>query len=361
MRILQIHTALNTGGIETFAASLANELSLQGHEVHVCSIFEPTKDAVCWNRLSKKVIRHTLGKRRCGFSIKEPIVVYHLIRQLRPDVVHVHGFIAYYLLSILLLHRSVRLVYTIHSEASKEGNAWDKCLYRIKKWLFVSQRVKAVTISHDSDKSFEAYYGTCSRTLIYNGITLPAILSEKRDEMLFIHAGRICEAKNQVMLCKVFDRLIKEGFPIHLLIAGDKQDETVFAQMQPYFSSQIEYIGCRSDIPQLMAKAGAMCLPSLWEGMPITLLEALATGCIPICTPVGGIKDVLIDSENGLMTINVDEEEYYQKVLQYIQMTDTQRAQIREHARQTAEQFSMEQTAKQYLNVYEDISNHTNL
>lgn len=352
MRILLIHTALDTGGIETFVASLANELSSQGHEVHVCSIFEPQKDAVCWNRLNEKIIRHTLGKHKCGFSIKETLKVYRLIRQLHPDVVHVQGFIAYYALSVLLLHRKVRFIYTVHNDAAKEGNQWDERLYKIKKWLFVHQWAAAVTISKESDTSFVSYYGDCKRTLIYNGICLPSCKKTKKDEMLFINPGRITEQKNQVMLCRVFDRLVKEGQPVRLLIAGDKQDEAIFAQMQPYFGSQLEYIGCRSDIPQLMAKAGAMCLPSLWEGMPITLLEALAYGCIPICTPVGGIKDVLIDGENGLLTTQVDEEEYYQKVLQYIQLTDTQRAQMREQARQTAEQFSMEQTAKQYLRLY---------
>ena len=352
MRILLIHTALDTGGIETFVASLSNELATQGHEVHVCSIFEPKKDAVCWNRLNEEVIRHTLGKHKRGFSIKEPIAIYRLIRQLRPDVVHVHGFIANYALSILRLHQQVRFIYTVHNDAAQEGNQWDIRLHRIKKWLFAHQWANAVTISQESDASFQSYYGDCKRTLIYNGVCLPSFPQNVKEELLFLNPGRITEQKNQVMLCRVFDRLIKEGHPIHLLIAGEKQDEAIFAQMQPYFGSQIEYIGCRSDIPQLMAKAGAMCLPSLWEGMPITLLEALAYGCIPICTPVGGIKDVLIDGENGLLTTQVDEVEYYQKVLQYIQLTDTQRAQMREQARQTAEQFSMEQTAKQYLRLY---------
>lgn len=351
MRILLIHTALDTGGIETFVVSLANELSSQGHEVHVCSIFEPVKDAVCWNRLNEKIIRHTLGKHKCGFSIKEPLKVYRLIRQLHPDVVHIHGFIAYYVLSILL-HRSIRFIYTVHNDAAKEGNQWDIRLHRIKKWLFAHQWANAVTISQESDASFLSYYGDCKRTLIYNGVCLPSFPQNVKEELLFLNPGRITEQKNQVMLCRVFDRLIKKGHPVHLLIAGDKQDETIFAQMQPYFGSQIEYIGCRSDIPQLMAKAGAMCLPSLWEGMPITLLEALAVGCIPICTPVGGIKDVLIDGKNGLMTAHVDEEEYYHKVLQYIQLTPSQWEQMRKQARQTAEQYSMERTAKQYMKLY---------
>ena len=276
MRILLIHTALDTGGIETFVVSLANELSSQGHEVHVCSIFEPTKDAVCWNRLNEKIIRHTLGKHKCGFSIKEPLKVWRLIRRLRPDVVHIHGFIAYYALSISLLHQTIRFIYTVHNDAAKEGNQWDIRLHRIKKWLFAHQWANAVTISQESDASFQSYYGDCKRTLIYNGVCLPSFPQNVKEELLFLNPGRITEQKNQVMLCRVFDRLIKEGHPIHLLIAGEKQDEAIFAQMQPYFSSQIEYIGCRSDIPQLMAKAGAMCLPSLWEGMPITLSIAIS-------------------------------------------------------------------------------------
>lgn len=353
MRILHIHTAMNTGGIETFVASLANEQVQQGHDVHVCSIFEPQKEAVCWNRLSEKIVRHSLDKRTYGFSIKEPIAVYRLIRRLCPDVVHVHGFIAYYLLSILLLHRSVRFVYTVHNEAQKEGNSWDERLRKLKQWIFVHQWANAVTISKESDTSFEAYYGECKRTLIYNGISLPAFPSIKKEEFLFINPGRITEQKNQVMLCKVFDRLVKEGYPVHLMIAGDKQDEAIFAQMQPYLGSQIEYIGSRSDIVELMSKAGAMCLPSLWEGMPITLFEAFACGCIPICTPVGGIKDVLKDGVNGWMTKEISEEEYYQKVKQYIAMDPKAKEAMRVQGRQTAEQYSIANTANQYLKLYQ--------
>lgn len=48
-----------------------------------------------------------------------------------------------------------------------------------------------------------------------------------------------------------------------------------------------------------MAHCDAMCLPSIWEGLPVTLLEALSVGCIPICSNVGGIPDVIESGMNG--------------------------------------------------------------
>lgn len=110
---------------------------------------------------------------------------------------------------------------------------------------------------------------------------------------LFIHAGRMDTPKNQVVLCRIFKRLIDEGEDVVLLIAGSNHRKDIYNQLVPFFCDRIRYLGERSDIPQLMAQCDAMCLPSIWEGLPITLLEALSVGCIPICSPVGGIPNVV--------------------------------------------------------------------
>ena len=140
------------------------------------------------------------------------------------------------------------------------------------------------------------------KELILNGTPRPVLGKELNlindlrlttDTKVFFHAGRISKPKNQLILCKVFDRLIKEGNDVVLAIAGTAEEKTIFEERSRYFSKRLVYLGDRNDVPNLMAQSDAFCLPSIWEGLPVTLLEALSVGCIPICSPVGGIVNII--------------------------------------------------------------------
>jgi len=346
MKILHIHTALKSGGIETFVTSLANEQAALGHEVTVLSVFEPTGG--CWDKISPLVRKETLGKIRPGFSIRYPILISRFIRRGNFDIVHVHGFLANYIWAILNTPK-VRWFYTVHNDAYYEGNQWDRRFYRLKAKWFKSGRVHPVTISKQSEKSFEEYYGF-SAPIIYNGIELKFYPKSQHNKYALITPARISRAKNLVSLCQAVHQL--DAF--RLTLCGQIQDQVIWQQLQPYLGHNIRYIGVVNDVPRQMSESGALLLPSLWEGMPITLLEAMSVGCIPICTAVGGIQDVIRDGENGIIIPSARAESIKASVLRYQGLSEVALEQMRAQAIQTAQQFSMTETAKQYLNLYEN-------
>lgn len=350
MKILHIHISLSSqGGIETFVASLSNEQAQQGHDVHVLSVFQPLGGV--WERFIPLVHKHTLGKLTQGFSLRFPYQIYRFIRQGGYDIVHVHGFIAYYAISIALLHRNIKFVYTVHNDAFHEGNKWDQRLLSLKRFIFRHHWAQAVTISQASQESFVRLYGF-SAPMIYNGIDLPKLSATSRNDYELILPARIAEAKNHLTLCRVVTDLIQEGYPLHLTLAGDKQNETIFRSIQPYLNQHIEYIGSVSDIPLRLQQSGALCMPSIWEGMPMTVIEALSCGCLPVCTPVGGIPEMVHDAENGFLSQDTSEQAYKEALLRYLRLSSQQRSDMRKKAIQTAQNFSMAQTAKQYLALY---------
>ena len=350
MKILHVHISLSAqGGIETFVASLANEQVRHGHDVHVLSVFQPRGGA--WERFIPQVQKHTLGKLTQGFSLRFPYRIYRFIRQGNYDIVHVHGFIAYYAPSFALLHKRIKFFYTVHNDAFHEGNKWDRYLLSLKRFFFRHRWAQAVTISQASQASFERLYGF-SAPMIYNGINLPILSDLPRSDYELILPARIAEAKNHLTLCRVVTDLIQEGHPLHLTLAGDKQDDSIFRSIQPYINKNIEYIGSVSDIPLRLRQSGALCMPSIWEGMPMTVIEALSCGCIPICTPVGGIPEMVHDAENGFLSQDSSEQAYKEALLRYLHLSPQQRSDMRKKAIQTAQNFSMTQTAKQYLALY---------
>lgn len=361
MKILHIHPSMGSGGIEAMICGLVNEMAKK-HDVTLCTIFKRDESNVFEQKLSPLVNRADLGKTRPGFSVKEILKVYHFIRKGHYDVVHIHGFFYYYALSVFLLHKKIRFVYTIHSDAAKENSTWDRKLLFLKKFAFRNKYVRLITISKTSQKSFEAFYGLGS-TLIYNGIQAyaPTTNSNKLDAYrltkhtkLFLHPGRITEAKNQLTLVKVFKQFEEEGRDVVLLIAGAKQDLRIWEKLEHYLSHHIVYLAERSDVIDLMAEADAFCLPSIWEGLPVTLLEALSVGCIPICSPVGGIPEIIEDGQNGFLSTDSTEMAYYKAVSRYLKCSAEEIGEMKKKCLASFDKYRISEVAKRYIAVYEE-------
>lgn len=362
MKVLHINPSMPGGGIESMICGLANEMA-KTQDVTVCSIFEPkSTDVFCW-KLNSKVSKVSLGKVNKGFSLKEILMVYKFIKQHGFDIVYLHGFIQYYILAVVLLHKKVQFCYTLHTDAKMENTGWSGRLYKFKKFCFVHKWIKPITISYASQKSFYDLY-KCESNLIFNGIPRP-ILEDKKEETIqryrytsqtkvFLHPGRITLAKNQVVLCEVFKQLIDDGEDVVLLIAGPKDDDLIYGDLEKYWSDRIVYLGQRDDVPMLLKDVDAMCLPSIWEGLPVTLLEALSVGCIPICAPVGGIVDVVQDGKNGLLSLSSDAFSFYESMKKFLSMNDAERIEMKNNSQKSFDKFDVKLCASQYISLYKD-------
>lgn len=359
MKILHIHPSMASGGIEAMICGLANEMA-KTQDVTVCSIFQPKDTDSFWQKISSSVAKVTLGKVDKGFSLKEIYKVYKFIKEQKFDIVYLHGFIQYYLLAILMLHKHVKFCYTLHTDANMENTGWSGRLFKFKKFCFTHNWVTPITISFASQKSFYDLY-QCDSKLIFNGVPKPQISSEipeiikkykyTSQTKVFLHPGRISKAKNQVILCQVFKQLIEDGEDIVLLIAGPKDDKSIFSNIEPYLCDRIQYLGARNDIPSLLAYSDAMCLPSIWEGLPVTLLEALSVGCIPICSPVGGIVDVVRSGTNGLLSSSSSFDDYYKTIKTYLQLITAEIKEMKRNSLLSFEKYDIVNTAKDYLQV----------
>lgn len=347
------------GGIESVICSIAGEMARQGHDVTVCSIYRPKQDDIFWYQLPENVHRDTLGKETTGFSLREVFAVYRYIRRGHFDVVQLHGFLYYFFFAVVMLPRQ-RFFYTFHSDARRENFKWDARFFPLKKLVFRLGLVRAITISPASQQSFRDLYG-CSSSLCENGIPMPAVddspnvVDEARltpSTRVFLHPGRITEAKNQLVLVRVFRRLIEEGQDVVLLIVGKEEDDVILQQLRPYFSDRIRYLGLRTDVPSLLARADAMCLPSVWEGLPITLLECLAVGCIPVCSPVGGIVNVVEDGRNGLLSASSAEDDYYQAMQRFLVLDADGVARMKQQVRASFQPYHISHTVEKYLAAY---------
>lgn len=364
MKILQMHVGLSLmGGAESVIIGLANEL-VKTHDIRVCSIFKPAENGIFYTRLSSKIKKENLGIEKKGFSVRNLWKVFKYLKNTDVDIVHIHGFLYYYVLPIIFLHKKIKFIYTVHSDAYMENSKWDKRILWLKKFCFKHHWVNPVTISPESKESFTKLYNIDSK-LIRNGVIRVPISGKPNDidsaritqnTKVFFHPGRISTPKNQVTLCKVFQRLIEDGDDVVLLIAGTNQDKNIFQQIEPLFCNRIKYLGERNDVAQLLSRADGFCLPSIWEGLPITLLEALSVSCIPICSPVGGIVGIIQSGKNGFLSKSSSEDDYYNCMKKVLSLSGDNIKTIKAQCIKSFIPFDISNMAQAYSDFYKELT-----
>lgn len=361
MKILHVHTAMNAGGVEAMVCGLCAEM-VKEHEVHLLLVFEPEAGQSFLAKLPPEVKVHTLGKKGSGVSPKYLFKMASFIAQNSFDVVNFHGFFFYSMLAVYRNFKKIPMFYTIHSNAVMENSRWDRKILPIKKFAFRHGFLKAITISQDCDRSFRELYGV-SPVLIPNGIKRPAKPSDDCIALVdsfrtsprtrvIVHVGRLSKEKNQLNMCRAFTEIVQKGRDAVLLIVGPPDNEDILAEIEPYFGDRIKYLGLRSDAASIIACSDAMLLPSLWEGAPVVLLEAVAGRCVPICTPVGGIPDIVHDGENGILTTGTETGDIYAALDRFLSLDDAEVDRLKDNAAASFEPYEISHTAASYLAAY---------
>lgn len=356
MKILQIIYSLCSGGAERFVVDLSNNLSQNPDDEIILLVVNSLDDPQAAHYLpdvnTKVKVRSVNGK---GLTLSTLFGIYKAIKDERPDIVHLHSNMILIYLPVLLGVRT-KFVHTLHSLAHK-CLAWgwckplNRCLYRSK--------VHAVTISQECHESFKALYGKSYDTLIVNGrekiattSALPEVKQElsrvlKPDAPVFINVARCHPAKNHPVLFDTFERLTSEGRGCQLLVVGSGHE----ANSEKYRNHpNIHIIGERRNVGDYLACADYFILSSSYEGLPLTLLEAMSMGCVPVCTPAGGIKNVIRNGENGFIANGFESADLYDSIKEALQddTTINRDAIIREYEKE----YSMKICAEKYYQVY---------
>lgn len=361
MKIVEIIPQLSSGGAERFTVDLCNELARRGHQVTLVVLHE-LNDTTSFYR--SELVAHvkviSMNKHK-GVDWRLPFRLRKWIKQQHPDVVHTHlRGIMYSALSVFT-HRNVLYCHTVHSVASRESggavHTW------VRKICFKRGWVIPVTISKNSHRSFVEFYNL-EAPLIVNGRTMAGnrqasvslrqeIASYKATShtKILVQLARMEEAKRPTLLARVVKRLAREGFDIVLLMIG-RTHEGYMEEINKLNCTAIYMLGERHDVLEYLSMADAYCLCSSYEGMPISLIEALGTHTIPVCTPVGGIPNTIEDGVNGFLSSDLTEESYYQALKRFLLLPGEELAAMKQKARESYKPYSMTACAANYEKLF---------
>ena len=319
MRIMHITPSLNTGGAEIFSFQLCEALERRGHKVILLSISEPTKDDVLFERLKRAKFEFiSLGKiSGNGPSLKVPFQIRSIVKEWKPAIVNTHlRALAY---SVLVPGGEIDRFHTVHSMAKKEAGMHLRKLNQLQFW----RGWKPIAISNKVAESILEVY-KIRAPKINNGVERPLFSPDRANfwrqelglsgsEKVVLHIGRLTAVKNQLSLLNAFSRLAANDPTLHLVLVGDDPEigkpyleeiNQAIAKFAPKISQRVHLLGLRRDIGDLLAAADVFVLCSLYEGLPLALLEAMSFGLKCVCINVGGIPDAISPKSGWLVKPN---------------------------------------------------------
>lgn len=355
MKVILLVPDLALAGAQVMVENLAYGLNEKGVEVTVISMY--SNETPITKRLKESKIELVLLDKKPGLDIEMVSRMRKEFKRIRPDIIHTHCYVMEYSIPALLGLKSIGKVHTVHNIAEKElvRNA----LLKLYKVYYKFLKIIPVAISPLVKESILECYKFNNRSvpMVYNGINLEnckpkSTYDFKEDKIKVLHIGRFEEQKNHKMLINALSILIKKypNLEISLVGTGPLEKEIKELINKSSLKNNFKLLGQIPNSFDIMNKSDIFVLPSKWEGMPITLIEAMATGMPIVATKVGGVPDMICDNENGLLC-ELSEEDFLNKLEQLI-INKEFREKLGKQAKVTSNLFSNEQMANEYIKIY---------
>jgi glycosyltransferase involved in cell wall biosynthesis len=175
------------------------------------------------------------------------------------------------------------------------------------------------------------------------------------DEALFGYVGRLHPVKGVNYLVAAFARVAAAHPHIRLQLVGEGSEYAALVKQAQELgvASQVEFLGRRSDIADLMRNMDILVLPSLWEGMPNVALEAMACGLPLIATAVGGTPEVVVDAKTGLLVPSQDVEALAAAMAKMLQNPEWVERMGRAGRERVECSFSIQNTVQMTVDLYD--------
>jgi glycosyltransferase involved in cell wall biosynthesis len=298
IHLAHVSLGLNMGGMEKLLVEFARHADRERFRLHFFSLEGRGKLADEVEELGWPVESMEKGP---GVRPDTMARLAWRFRKLRIDVVHAHNTAAcLYAVPAARLARVPVAVMTRHGQGPKGDTRHGRLL------LLASRFVDSVVcVSHDSERHAEAVGISPKRlTTIWNGIDTERFSCRgRRSDGPAILVARLSPEKDIPTLLHAVALVLQRNPSFALTIVGDgpcrKSLEKLALELG--ISSHVAFLGEMDDVARRLQGASMFLLSSLSEGIPLTILEAMATGLPVVATRVGGIPEVVVDRQTGLL------------------------------------------------------------
>ena len=310
IRVLECIRQGQIGGGESHLLSLVENLDK--------NIFTPIvlsfTDGPMINRLTEMGIATHIIPSTKAFDYKVWSKVKKLMLHEKIDLVHAHGTRANS--NVIKASKALKLplVYTVHGWSFHVDQSFIVRKLRTAGEKFLTARSsKNISVSVSNQKTGIDTIKGFKSVVINNGIdqkkfdpskTFANIRKELNipaNAILVLFVARFTNHKQPLTLINAFAEALKSNTNLFLLMVGDgdQKEEAIELTKKYAITDRIIFQHFRQDVPDVLAAADIFVLPSLWEGLPIGLLEAMSMGKAIIASNVDGTKDIIVHNSNG--------------------------------------------------------------
>lgn len=297
--------------------------------------------------------------------------IERLVRDEGISIIHCHGTRAASNMLLPALHLGVPMIYTVHGWSFHDDQG--KLTFNLRRWsekLICHCARKVICVSDGNADTGRKAFGLKDVTVIKNGVNLrrfnPETQSALKSEDFGFGASDF--------VAGFIARCTKQKAPLDFLEAvrqahaADSRVKGLFVGEGDMDADVDNYIAThdmgsyvfrspfRQDIPDVLQLVDVYCLPSLWEGLSIALLEAMATGRAIVATPTDGTKEVLSHEQNGLIIPFEAPDQLAAAILRFLNEESLRKLCQQNVARLIAERFNAQHTADAVIKVYDSVA-----
>lgn len=353
LKILHIDPERAWGGGEAQVIGLLTYLSRRGHRNHLLCHPDGSLD----QEARRIGIATSPIKIRNDLDLRAFFVLRRLIRTEGCDVVHFHTKRAHALsLGLGPGYAGAKYVVTRRMDYPVRGNWYHRYLYnrQVDGIVAISKKIAEIMAAGGVRRE--------KIRIIYSGVD-PALYAEARmrvsgsDAPVIGTVAVLEERKGHRYLLEAAALLKRQGHRLtyHFAGEGSRKDELQGLVQRLGLQEEVHFLGFVSDVPRFLASIDLLVLPSLYEGLGVSVLEAMAAGKAVVASRVGGLPELVEDSVTGLLIPPKDPPALAAAIAGLV----SQRNRIKEmgeNARERVEQnFTMERMAKQNEEYYYEL------
>ena len=349
--ILFFTRTMMLGGTENVVLQLCEVFKPKVNKIVVCSC-----GGVNVEKLTEMGIRHyqipDISSKKDMFKICR--TVKKIVEKEQITVIHSHHRMAAFYTEILFGSSIIKIANAHNTFFDKK--LLTRCAYRNTKVIAVGEMVKKnlvgfykisseqITVIHNAIKPFEAK------------ISPIPLLTEYRDNGYKIigNVGRLSEQKGMEYFINAVPGVIEKFPKTKFVIVGDGEDKDKLVNMvkQMNLDEYITFLGYRSDIQNVMSQMDFIVLSSLWEGLPLTPIEAFSVGKTVVATAVDGTPEIVQNGINGILIKPKDIKEIVNNICYLLNNIDVlDKFHVSAKERYNAE-FSFEKLRMNYIGFY---------
>ena len=357
---------LDIGGLETLLVDTINRMPAERYRHAIVCLTDYTDFA---ERIARPDVELYALHKAPGLAPEVHVKLFKLLRRLRPAILHTYNLGTIEYQAVALLAGVPVRIHAEHGRDASDPQGLNR-KHNLLRRLLANAIDRYVPVSNDLARWLDTTVRLPNRKVetIINGVdterfhagaqVAPAAAGWRADGAFVIGAvGRLQDVKNHACLIDAFARL-RARVPdqkLRLVLVGDgplraRLEEQAAASGA---GSDIVFAGAHADVAAVLGGFSLFALPSIAEGTPVTLLEAMASELPVVASRVGGIPEVVSDGVHGSLVPAGDPEALAQALAAYVRDPALAAAHGRAARERIEHQYSMAAMLAAYLGLYD--------